>query len=358
MVKGIKSVSLVFVMTLVMVIFGAGCGGKADESVGKIDSTESISTAPGTLTFTKKDPEKGLLSGTFEYDGYTISFDVARGPEMEKFYQTKGNPIHQSDSRLCDDRGYCFHGQSGGHAFVDPEWVPENEASSPTDGQAIQNYQTAWRLHQYLLSVGNGDFQGLEEEYQILLFNTNFPPEEWGSPIKDVQIEKELNLGTPQKGVLAYVNGATGTYYARFEIWWQYISFKGITITAGEHTSTWTKVKNANNTLMQDYVTCNHGACANWSGMSIFCGRDFYNRANQIPFNTKCDVPATTGAMHPTGYVGCCSTRYNANYWSSDGHVCNDDSSLQLRMMIYNTTVVFAPFCGDTTLARWAPSCI
>lgn len=354
--KSLQRIFQRFTCLMALVIFGVGCGGAVEEP------QKVTEVAPeGTLTFTAKDPEKGLLSGTFEYDGYTIRFDVARGPEMAWWYQTKGNPIHQSDARLCDMRHYCFHERAGGHAFADPDWVPINENNSPTSEQAIQNSRTTWKLHQYLLSIGNADFQDLEEEYQILLTSTNLPPEQWGLPLmelqNELQKEKQLNLETPQKGVLAYVNNAAGTHYARFEIWWQYISFRGITVKAGEHTSTWTRVKDRNNIFTREYITCNHGACANDSGMRIFCGRDFYNRADQIPFNNRCNVPATTGTMHPSGTTNCCNTRYNANYWPSDGHVCNDDSALQLQMMIYNTATVYAPFCGDTSLARWAPSC-
>jgi len=354
----IKHTSLIITLFSAIVILGVGCGGRADEQDTSNHSTETTSTASGALSLTAKDPEKGLLSGTFEYNGYTIRFDVARGEEMEKFYQSEGNPTHQIDARLCDERHYCFFEQAGGHAFANSDWISNNENNSPTSEQALQNNRTTWQLHQHLLSIGKNGFLGLEEEYQVLLYSTDIPPEEWGLPIMDVQKENQLNLGTPQKGVLAYVNGATGTYYARFEIWWQYITFWSIPITAGEHTSTWTKMRNSSNVLTRQYVTCNHGACADWSGMHIFCDRDFYNRADQIPFNTKCNVPATTGTMHPSGYTGCCNTRYNANPLFNNGHVCNDDSNLQLRMMVYNTTVVFGPFCDDTSLARYAPSCL
>jgi len=351
----IKRISLATALLSAMVILGAGCGGRADEPTASNGTTEATSTVLGTLTFTTRDPEKGLLSGTFEYDGYTIRFDVARGPEMEKLYQSEGNPIHSIDARVCDEKYFCFSQQAGGHAFADPNWVPDNsEANAPDDDRALKNNQTTWKLRQHLLILGKDDFEGLGEEYQTLLNVSNIPPEEWGLPIMELQKQKQLNLGTPQKGVLAYVNGTTGPYTVRFEIAWQYVVFAYLQV--GEHTSTLTRVYDSNGGVRNRFVSCNHGACADWSNMSIFCRRDFSNRGIELPFNNKCDVPSTNGTTHPSGASICCNTPYN---WTgaSNTHVCNDDSERQLQAMVYNTKLLFTPYCGDSVLARFAPAC-
>ena len=335
----------------ITMIFAAGCGGATEGT----SQPEATAKAPGTLTFTTKDPEKGLLSGTFEYDGYTILFDVARGEENPWIERAGGGTAYSQaiDARLCDEQHFCFSQQAGSHSFADQGWAPNNsETNAPDNERTLKNNRTMWKLHQHLMIIGNKDFKGLEEEVGTLANISNTPPEEWGIPAVDVQKEKLLNLGTPQKGVLALsAVAATGTYTQRFHIWWQYVGG-----SLGEHSSTWTRVYTASGSLTNQLTTCNHGACANQSGMSPLCTKDFTNRVIYIPYSSQCVASTFPGTMH-TSASGCCMSPYNVLPGLTPSHVCNDDSRFQRDYMIQGSVPQSSPYCADIVTAIYAPMC-
>jgi hypothetical protein len=136
----------------------------------------------GTITFTTKDPEKGLLSGTFENNGYTIRFDVARGGENPMIMRvlSDNTPHYSIDVRVCDEKKFCFAQQAGGDSFADPNFVQDNsEENGPDNERAAKNFETLWVLHQKLIKMGPTDFAGLTEEYDALVSMSNDPPDQW-----------------------------------------------------------------------------------------------------------------------------------------------------------------------------------
>lgn len=137
---------------------------------------------PGTITFITKDPEKGLLSGTFENNGYTIRFDVARGGENPMIMRvlSDNTPHYSIDVRVCDEKRFCFANRSGGDSFADPSWIPDNsEENGPDNERAAKNFETLWVLHQKLIKMGTADFAGLTEEYDALVSMSNEQPDQW-----------------------------------------------------------------------------------------------------------------------------------------------------------------------------------
>jgi|WetSurMetagenome_2_1015567.scaffolds.fasta_scaffold69709_2 hypothetical protein len=147
-------------------------GEKANES--------NLKKSPGTITFTTKDPEKGILSGTFENDGYTIRFDVARreaNPAIMVLL-SKNTPHYAIDVRICDERQFCFAQRAGGDAFADPNWhEDDSEKNIPDDQRATKNHETMKLLHRKLVELGPNDFTGLTEEYQALVSLSDEPPD-------------------------------------------------------------------------------------------------------------------------------------------------------------------------------------
>lgn len=333
-------------LLVITLLFGAGCGGATEETTRQ---ETPVAEAPGTLTFTLKDPEKGLLSGTFENEGYTVTFDVARGEEMAIWYQAKGNPTHEIDARICDEKHFCFLEQAGGHSFANQAWIPDNsETNAPDDERALKNSKIVWQLHQKLLQLEPESFKGLEEELYTLKKQSNIPPEQWNlnAPVTNTQ----SNARTLQKSVLALA-AVMNTYMQRFAISWQYVPGY-----VGEHSSAWAIVYTSGGTFVKNFITCNHGACANDSGMSPFCYRDFMNRSTTIPYNVNCSGPASQGFKHGSG-TGCCYSIYGL-IPGITSHVCNDDTTLQRDFMIANGYPPNTQYCSDLWVNRYTPSCM
>jgi hypothetical protein len=338
----------------------AGCGGKVDES-----DTTSKESFPGTIEFTTKDPVQGLLNGTFESDGHKINFEVARREANPTEELGQNTPLYAIDGRICDENKFCFANQAGGHAFADPNWVPDDsEENTPDNEDATKNFKTAWDLNQKLAEYGIGDFDGLTEEYQALVNISNEPPEKWITSQSDsceTELNTESNQENPEKDVSALKVAATNTYKHHFEIHAELLYYQPNPILPGIlpplvsawHSSTYTKVLASNGSTYSSYETCNHGACA--KSIPKACERDFSSRPKTIPINTKCIADATAGTKHPKGYTGCCMTQYNV-LPGTVSHVCNDDSRLQRDFMIANGPVG-QTYCSDKITASAPPSC-
>jgi hypothetical protein len=337
----------VIALMVITTIFAAGCGGATDETM----QYGATAQAPGTLTFKIKDPGKGLLSGTFENAGYSLHFDVVRGEENPLVERMGfGAPSHAIDARLCDEKHFCFAQQAGGHAFADPSWVEDNsEANSPDNDRALKNIKIRKEFRQKLSEIGSKEFTGLQEEYQALLDASTDPP----GYLNEASPESLLSK-TPQKGVLALTtatSAASGSYTHQHWMKKQGIFFGSI---LGDHSASYINTLNSSGTVVGRYWTCNHGACGNSSSMNTYCIRNYANRPASLPINTQCIANALPGTMHPSGYNGCCSTQYN---FVGVSHVCNDDTRLQRDFMIAGAPMS-TPYCGDTVLAQYAPSCI
>lgn len=327
-------------MASLMVVFGAGCGGKSENQ----SPSDSEGSASGTIQFLEKDAQKGIIRGMYDYQGHVIKFEVVRGnenPLLARLYDPD-TPSHAIDFRLCDDRGWCFAEKAGGHSLANPDWIKEDENAVPDTEQALRNLNAAWGLHQDLQLLDQSEFDGLSEEYESLFDGTNEPPETWLRPNPPpTSTQSILNEETPQKGVLSLaVAAATGTYTQRVEL-----KRKSAVTPLTHHTSTYTRVYDASNVEVRRLATCNHGACADDSSMTLDCYRVYVARPIFIPMKVKCDdAAAIPGAAHIYGGTGCCTTVYG---FTTGTHVCNDDSHLQMAMMQAGAPLT-GVYCGDS----------
>ena len=334
--------SLLFFTTFVFVLLGAGCAGKTE--------SDAPSGPPaGTINFIEKNPQTGVLRGTYEYQGYTIKFDIVRGGENPVDEVVGGGaPTHAIDSRLCDAEGFCFSEAAGGHALADPDWIAQNQAAVPDAERAKKNWTASWNLHSDLQRLDPKTFPGLEEELQALENVSYTPPNHPAEPSTSTQSNAE---GTPQKGVLSINVAAANTYRHYFRIMKKIV----FNLPYSEHSSTWTIVLDSSNNQISQYATSNHGTYAYDPSMSLKCYRSFTNRPATVPFRSYCPEPATQGVMHPPGTINCCSSAYgflNAN------HVCNDDSALQRDMIVMDGVITPEPaYCRDNSIQMTAPNC-
>lgn len=328
-------------MMSLMVVFGAGCGGKAENQT----AVESEGSASGTIQFLEKDAQKGIIRGTYDYQGHVIKFEVVRGnenPILARLFEPDA-PSHSIDFRLCDDRGWCFVNKAGGHSLTNPDWIKEDANAIPDDEQALKNAAARWALHHDLGLLDQKEFEGLGEEYQSFSDGTNEPPEMWyrPNPPPTSTTQSMLNEETPQKGVLSLaIATAAGTYTQRIEL-----KRKDAVTPLTDHTATYTRVYSAAGSIVNSLITCNHGTCADDSVMTLLCYRVYTSRPLSIPMKVKCnDAAAIPGAAHVYGGTGCCTTVYGL---TTGTHVCNDDAHLQMAMMQAGAPLT-GVYCGDS----------
>ena len=309
----------------------------AGESEG--DPTITFELPDPTITFEEVDGESGILRGSYENAGHMISFDAVRGePNPVSEYA----PAFEIDARLCDERGYCFALQGGGHGISNPAWF-ENQETLVLGADAALNHQMATALHEELIQLDRAPFPELEEELDALLTLSSFPEPgslvETPSPAGNGGVEE-----TPGIVALSY------DYTHWIQIWWGYTN-----PPLAEHSATRAISVNSGGYVVQIVTTCNHGNCAANSGMGLSCQRSFSNRPSLLAVSTPCNAAATTGTYHSWGdTASCCSSAYG---FTGGYHVCNDDSRLQRDMTIYNSSLTPA-YCNDGYLApAWAPGC-
>lgn len=102
-----------------------------------------------------------------------------------------------------------------------------------------------------------------------------------------------------------------------------------------DHSAVIVNVTKPDGTIL-NYVTCNHGTCADDAAMQYRCQNIVYP-AIQRPFSIlPCDSVSSYG-------------------FTSGTHVCNDDTLVQYNMVVYNNSGLTT--CTDSSLRLWAPAC-
>lgn len=134
----------------------------------------------GIIHFDKADSKSGVIDGTYEYKGYTISFRAIRGernPLSE--YLLAGAPRYATDAILCDMQHFCFGIQAGGDSFTREELLANQHPELLTEIRAFQNQETSWALHQDMLRFDDNQYPGLHEQLDSIrwLSNVPFPPQ-------------------------------------------------------------------------------------------------------------------------------------------------------------------------------------
>lgn len=313
----------VVTLCITLVMAGSGC--------------MSVPPAPvGTTTLETADPDRGVLVGTYTWNGTLIHFEARRGgPNPPIMLALDPNaPRYAVDARVCDANSRCFLLQGGGHAMVDESWAESARfTDAPDPAESLKNNQAAWYMATDFSTTTT--FQGLEDlrDALITLGRAN-PPEEWPT----------VDVAQGPDGVAVSSVVPMNSFTHQFEVWWA-------PLYGFEHSSTRTRALASNGVTLTAVSTCNHGSCAGTSGMARSCARSFSNRPSSIPIASNCST--TWGLGVPCAGDGCCGTGYG---FGAGQHVCNDDSRLQRDMVVANA-LVCANYCGDSSLAGWAPSC-
>jgi hypothetical protein len=135
--------------------------------------------AIGAIHFDKVDAKQGILEGTYEYNGYTISFRAIRGelnPWVEGYLASA--PQHATDALLCDMQHFCFAIQAGGDTFTHEELLAEQHPELLTEERVYGNQLASWALHQDMLRFDDNQYPGLHEQLDSIrgLSDVPFPP--------------------------------------------------------------------------------------------------------------------------------------------------------------------------------------
>jgi len=187
-----KRIAPLFTCIALLAIFGASCSGRVEEA----GPTAQVETA-GTITFTEKDTQKGILRGTYEYEGYTIKFEAIRGEKNPIFSRltSADSPEYAVDARFCDMQGFCFANAAGGHAFANSDWIKEDRKTIPDDERLTKNAITLSAFHEDLKQLPPSEKAGLLEEFDVLRILSDAPRYDTS------QFKQSRSEGTPAKGV-------------------------------------------------------------------------------------------------------------------------------------------------------------
>lgn len=328
------------VVFAILTLLGTGCVASMPDA--RLEGSEPL----GVIAFTERDADRGVLRGTYEYDGYVISFEAIRG-ESNPMWDLTG-PRFATDARLYDGEDFSFALQGGGHTVENGDWA--SAGVPPDDERAFLNQQAAWALRQDLGALDLTDLVGLEEQIDALRGLSDVPHPSSGElprtspPPDEVQ---SLDDTAPGTGVVSYSLSSTWTYTHYLQIYW-----KPLYIPA-EHSSTRTVSVSSTGAWVRLVRTCNHGSCPGDAGFYWRCGRSFGSRPLDLPIATgsTCGTTWFYGSWHSSGDTNCCGTPYGTHPFM---HVCNNDSRLQRdRMIALSSTASSNCYLADL----YAPNC-
>lgn len=307
--------------------------------------SESVTPVRAGLEVLEADEAAGKLVLAFHKDGRTIRYELLLGGALESTSPANdGNPELPTavvDARITDARGGVFYMQRGGDTFLDPTWhmpaikdldVPGRliDIKLPKDAvgelRALKISPRLDDLRRTAIQIG----LGVDNMYEKDAATTETKP-----PV--IAGEPDGTLGAKVEWV-----------YANYVSKWDYVVRRqGSGLFVGEHSSMWLRAWHANNWVVANFYSCNHGACANWSTMSTKCV--MYGWRYDSGYRTRAFYSDTTTS---TGYNnGACGT-----WWGllPGQHTCNNDSILQ-RDSIYWNTLSSTGTCYNPYV--WAPGC-
>lgn len=308
-------------------------------------------TGSAKLQTTVMDAQRGILKGTYKDFGQTVEIEARRGAAIPAEEQDPGEPPYQIDVVFTSEQGDPFLVQAGGHGLHESTWGVFDENPEIGLGRRTIDFQLATAAADALESISIPD--GLEWERRALVKLVRAADKDDALYHNDdehvVPDDDEPTTESEGGGML----NLKANFNHAFQIRKKPAGPGSIDLGLADHSAMYAWVRNSSGTRVSQMYTCNHGACASASSMSTKCtSRNVTRTTSLLPLLSTCplnheDYSCTT----------CCDTDYGII--PDDGrHVCNDDTSLERDLMLYTGGTCWAPtYCGDTALARYAPSC-
>ncbi len=325
----------------------SGCGGLTSSS------SSNTSGSSGDLTVVQADEASGKLVATFRQDGRMITFEMRLGGPM-------GTPPAQSevdvprmeiDARVLDQNGQPIYVQMAGDEFMDATWdmpVIENinEADRKNDFALIQAAESAFREVELPVSFEQLRLGALQMARMV--------PELNAKP--DLPNPADSSAGSASdRRVQANIvwSNLTSVKY------WDYRIYRKDAFISGspfDHSAVQLRGWSSSYVIVFTAVSCNHGACAAVSPMTVKCTMPGYLTDDGSHSRYFYNEPSTTSAV-----TSGCSTTFNP-YFDNGSHVCNDDTILQINAIKYDRSYSRATGatgeCNDNYANYWAPNCI
>lgn len=303
------------VYLLLICLFLPACGEidavvESDNDVCEFQSTTQLSVG---LTIYKA--AEGELCGSYRSGDMSIHFHTQRGEKLVHGENTvdPDAPEYSVNARILDQTGQPI-AVSIGDSDSDPSyWLTSisrlEHEPIPEDDSSYYLAQEAMAELAHHPSIG--DFP---EELRVLTRRSYT-----GAPTKDdINDDSQITKSSQWR------------YWIR--IMKKYASWSG---RAGDHSAVIVNVRRPDGRIF-NYVTCNHGTCADSQSM-----------------NYKCQKIVYTSRSRPFSVLPC--DQYTSYGLQPGRHVCNDDTYMQYNMIVRGSTS--SSTCRDWSLRRRAPSC-
>jgi hypothetical protein len=254
------------------------------------------------------------MNAAYVKSGSVVYVQSRIGPLTPEYLRQSDpeTPLHEVDVRFVDVKGNTFAAQRGGDEFIDKSWYPDmanRVAVSPAD-------RDAWSvLAQEASQVIKATLEpAMAEHSSAISILGGYVPS------RDAHMQAEAAKLRAQ-GVGAYT---TYTHYAK-------VYYKCLAGCLGAHSAV--EAIEWNGSSWDWWVnTCNHGTCAQASGMTFESQSSAGGRSN-----TEASYFSGENSGSISTVSGACSTGY-AWFTNGSNHNCNDDSWYEIWQVKNNQT--------------------
>jgi len=281
-------------------------------------------------------PGRGVVAAYRDGDD-VVYLETRVGKLKPAIYREDPNePANEVDMMIVDKNGIPFYMQRGGDEYVDPTWAAKiavgKHAKLPANWDRNRDFALAQQLGVQFARVADPALK--DSIYPITEMGLQPTPQQ--DPSLLAASKKIAATALPLGSDQAYWSGG-GWWYPLGRLY-----SKCVAGCIGHHSSVanWEQA-NGTNYFQTVEIYCNHGTCAQSSGISWEC--DHYSQWNYNPYQTG-ETYGGTDAV-----TGGCVTGYD--WWGGGNtHLCNDDSAYELFEIKEGTWQTSA---GDNYWFNW-----
>lgn len=297
----------------VLMLFTVGCGMNLPDAEQKADGTAAFKSVrdlnPGITIYKASN---GELRGSYRSGKNAVHFQTVRGENLVFGVNTidPDAPAYSVSARILDQDGNPIAISFGGHDDRTSDWFNKVEGL----GDSSPDLNTSFALAQEgVNALSQAIIDGFDEEIKVLKRRSVT-----AAPIN------------PSSEGIKTQALTTWRYWIRMfrkDAW-----FNG---NFADHSAVIVNETSPSGTIV-NYVTCNHGTCADDASMQFLCQNVVYPAYQHVVSMLPCDAVSSYGFF-------------------SGQHVCNDDTLVQYNLVVYNNNDITT--CTDSSLRLWAPGC-
>ena len=317
----------------ILLTLGVGTGFACVGDAGGADrATVTPQILSDGLTVLEADAKAGKLTLAFKKDGRAVTFDLRLGPPMAEISKADRArtdiPTYEIDAIVRDQEGRGMTTQIGGDRFIDPTW---SWKSTGGDSASVDS------------AVRTADFARVEAAIEALRAWT--PPAgleqlklgalraaEASRDIERAETPRVAGEGGPALGVKQDIINPAGdpypNYYWTYSMWSRVLAYACVPplpcVTIAEHSAVRLSLYSSGGTFINNWESCNHGACAAASNMDKQCVSSKFNDTDDSRYMYLEPATSTGG-----GTAGCMTGYTDLGDSAGGSHNCHNDSRLQ-----------------------------